>query len=212
MMITLTMHLSKAFSLLSIALLVMGLQSGCRGYSTSSPPIHPNPNMDTQEKGRPYRHSDFFDDGQYMRIPVAGTIPRGHLKDDDHYFLGKINNEPARSFPEQITLDEDFLKRGQTVYDRTCATCHGLIGDGKGLVGKRLMVPPTSLHGEYMYGLTPDYFFGVISDGVRTMRGYKHMLSPRDRWAVVGYIRSLQMSQDMNGEWIKRSASWWTTK
>lgn len=191
---------------------LLNAQMGCRGYTTADPPIHLNPNMDTQEKGRPYRESDFFDDGQYMRSPIAGTIARGHLKEDEHFYLGKVNNELATSFPTGVVLDEAFLKRGQIMFDRTCAACHAHVGDGGGLVGKRLLVKPTSLHSEYMYGLTPGHYFDVISNGIRTMQGYKHMMSPRDRWAVIAYIRSLQMSQDMDGEWIKRSASWWTQR
>lgn len=193
-------------------LLLLPFFQGCRGYSTDSPPIHPNPNMDTQEKGRPYRQSDFFDDGQYMRLPIADTIARGELKEDEHFYYGKINGQPATSFPSQLELDEAFLKRGQLVFNRVCAACHAQIGDGDGLVGRRLMVKPTSLHSEYMYGLPPGHYFDVITNGIRTMQSYQHMLSVTDRWAITAYIRTLQMSQDMDGEWIKRSASWWTQR
>lgn len=185
---------------------------GCRGYTTESPPIHLNPNMDTQEKGRPYRHSDFFEDGQYMRKPIAGTIARGLLKEDEHFYYGKVNGELAKSFPKDLVVDEAFLRRGQIMFDRTCSVCHAREGNGNGLVGKRLLVPPTSFHSEYMYSLPPGHYFDVISNGIRTMQSYKHMISYRDRWAITAYIRSLQMSQDINGEWIKRSASWWTQK
>jgi hypothetical protein len=203
---------SKGFLLIGLLGTVAILETGCRGYTTQSPPIHLNPNMDTQKKGRPYRASDFFNDGQYMRVPVVGTIPRGHLKEDEHFHQGKEHREVAKSFPVDLAMDEEFIKRGQIIFNRTCAVCHGMIGDGSGLVGKRLLVKPTSLHSEYMYGLPPGHFFEVISDGIRTMKGYKHMLSPTDRWATVAFIRSLQISQDMDGDWIKRSASWWTQK
>ena len=188
------------------------LWQGCRGYSSEKPPIHVNPNMDTQEKGKPYRESDFFEDGTYMRKPIPGTIARGQLKEDEHFYLGKVQGEPAKSFPSQLIIDEKFIHRGQQVFNRACAACHSQTGDGGGLVGKRLLVPPTSLHSEYMYGLPPGHYFDVISNGIRTMQSYKHMLSEHDRWATVAYIRSLQMSQDMDGEWIKRSASWWMQK
>lgn len=186
--------------------------TGCRGYTSEQPPIHPNPNMDTQEKGRPYRASDFFEDGQYMRMPIEGTIARTHLKDDEHFYLGKINGLPATSFPSQIDLNEAFLRRGQSMFNRVCAACHQQIGDGNGLVGKRLMVKPASLHEAYLYSSPPGHFFDVITNGIRTMQSFKHMINEKDRWAIVAYIRSLQMSQDMDGEWIKRSASWWTKK
>lgn len=202
----------KTLAMVTIMLSTLCFEQGCRGYSSKEPPIHLNPNMDTQEKGRPYRASDFFDDGQYMRTPIPGTIARGYLKEDEHFYFGKVNAELAKSFPSDIVLDDAFVKRGQQMFNQTCAACHGAQGDGSGLVGKRLMVKPLSLHSEYMYGLPPGHYFDVISNGIRTMQSHKHMITPKDRWAIVAYIRSLQMSQDMEGEWIKRSASWWTQK
>lgn len=185
---------------------------GCRGYSTSAPPVHLNPNMDTQEKLKPYRDNDFFDDGLAMRKPIPGTIARTKLKDDEHYFHGKVGKTFAQSFPSQLTIDEKFLKRGRIMFDRVCAACHSHIGDGNGLVGSRLLVKPTSFHSEYMYGLPPGHYFDAITNGIRTMQSLKHMINVTDRWAIVAYIRILQMSQDMDGDWIQRSASWWTQK
>ncbi len=185
------------------------LDMGCRGYTSEEPPIHLNPNMDTQRKGKAYRESDFFTDKQYMRAPIEGTIARGELKEDEHFYLGKVSGQLAQSLPQAITIDENFMKRGQHMYERTCAACHGSSGNGDGLVGRRLMVKPTSLHSDYMYGLSPGHYFDVITNGIRTMQPYKHMISETDRWAVVTYIRSLQISQDVNGPWIERSASWW---
>ncbi|MCA9507634.1 MAG: cytochrome c [Myxococcales bacterium] len=199
----------KKFLVFAPLLLLILLEVGCRGYTTDKPPIHVNPNMDTQEKGRPYRESDFFQDGTYMRAPIEGTVARGALKEDEHFYFGKINGQFARSLPKNLVIDEKFLQRGQRVFNRTCAACHADIGDGDGLVGRRLTVKPTSLHSDYMYGLAPGHYFDVITNGIRTMQSYKHMINENDRWAVVTYIRSLQISQDVNGQWIERSASWW---
>lgn len=200
--------------LLTVVLIAPALlvNVNCRGYSSENPPIHVNPNMDTQEKGRPYRESDFFADGQYMREPISGTIARGQLKEDEHFYFGTIHGEPAKSFPTQLVMDENFIKRGQQIFNRACAACHSQIGDGGGLVGKRLLVKPLSLHSEYMYGMPPGHYFNVIRNGIRTMQGNGHILSEQDTWATTAYIRALQMSQDMDGEWIKRSALWWMQK
>lgn len=189
--------------------LTLSQNYGCRGYTSESPPIHVNPNMDTQPKGKAYRASDFFKDGQYMRIPVEGTVARGQLKEDEHFYFGKVDGSFAKSFPEQLTIDEAFLRRGQIMFNRTCSVCHGRVGDGSGLVGKRLMVPPPSFHAERMYDLPPGQFFDVISNGVRTMHGYKEIVVEKDRWAIAAFVHCLQMSQDSDGEWIKRSAPWW---
>lgn len=189
--------------------LVILSQLGCRGYTSKEPPVHVNPNMDIQEKGKAYRESDFFADGNYMRAPIAGTIARGDMKSPTMYYTGLENNHPAMSLPKSLVIDEAFMQRGQRIFNRTCAACHGAEGDGDGLVGRRLMVKPTSLHSEYMYGQAPGHFFQVIQKGIRTMQPYGYMINEQDSWAVVSYIRALQMSQDINGEWIKRSASWW---
>lgn len=182
---------------------------GCRGYTSAQPPVHINPNMDIQEKGKAYKESDFFEDGQYMRMPIPGTVARGYLKEDEFFYHGLVQGQPARSLPKSLDIDEAFLKRGQQLFTRTCAACHGAIGDGNGLVGRRLMVKPTSLHSEYMYGLPPGHYFNVIQKGIRTMQSYEHMINAHDTWAILTYVRVLQMSQDINGPWIKRSASWW---
>lgn len=195
-----------------IAILLLGLMflSGCRGYPSKDPPIHLNPNMDVQHKGKPYRSSNFFTDGVYMRDDIEGTIARGSLVTDEHLYYGLVNGEPARSLPKSLVVDENFMLRGQQVFNRTCSACHGQIGDGNGLVGRRLLVRPTSYHSDYMYNMPPGHYLQVIEKGIRTMPSHKKMIpNPRDKWAVVAYIRSLQMSQDRDGDWIKRSASWW---
>jgi mono/diheme cytochrome c family protein len=163
--------------------------------------MHVNPNMDIQEKGKAYKESDFFADGQYMRPRIPGTIARGDMNTPNYAY--------SLTLPKDLVIDEAFMKRGQQLFNRTCAACHGMIGDGDGLVGRRLMVKPTSLHSEYMYGLPPGHYFQVIQDGIRTMQPYRHMISPHDTWAIVTYVLALQMSQDMNGDWIKRSLSSW---
>lgn len=203
--------MNKVF-ILSAMLLLPLFNWGCRGYSSPNPPIHLNPNMDTQEKGKAYRQSDFFDDGQYMRMPIEGTIARGQLKDDEHFYFGTVAGMPAQSFPSGLVMDEAFIKRGQQLFNRVCAACHGGMGDGDGLVGRRLLVKPKSLHGEIMYGHPPGYYFGVITNGRGTMQSLKHMLDEKKRWQIVAYIHALQMSQDMDGAWIERSASWWRQK
>jgi mono/diheme cytochrome c family protein len=176
---------------------------GCRGYTSPESPVHLNPNMDIQEKGKAYKTSDFFADGQYMRQAIAGTVARGHLKDT------QVNNQLSMSLPKNLVIDEAFMQRGQQLFNRTCAACHGQVGDGDGLVGRRLLVKPTSLHSDYMYGLKPSHYFQVIQNGIRTMQPYGYMINEHDTWAIVTYVRALQMSQDINGLWIERSASWW---
>ncbi|HXW60337.1 MAG TPA: hypothetical protein VEK06_02250, partial [Myxococcota bacterium] len=88
-------------------LLICFSESGCRGFTSSDPPIHLNPNMDTQDKGKSYRASSFFEDGTYMRPQVSGTVARGQLHTDEHFEDGLLNGEAARSFPKGIVIDEN---------------------------------------------------------------------------------------------------------
>lgn len=191
------------------ALSVLVLPLGCRGYPSKEPPIHLNPNMDTQPKGKAYRADDFWADGKYMRPEIEGTIARGQLKTNEHFDFGIVNGQPARSFPQGVSINESFMMRGQRVYDTFCAACHSAIGDGNSAVGDKLLVRPTSFHSEYMYGQPPGHFFKVISEGIRTMPRYGQMIREGDRWAVVAYVRALQISQDSDGQWIQRSKSLW---
>lgn len=193
--------------LLFITLLI--ILHGCRGYVSEQPPFHVNPNMDTQPKGKAYRENTFFNDKMSMRPSIDGTVAFGKLKEDTHYYQGKINNEVAKTLPKNLTVDLTFLQKGQKLYNQTCSACHSYIGDGAGLVGKRLMVKPTSFHSEYMYMMPPGHFFDVISNGIRTMQPYSFMLNEEERWAIVLYIRTLQISQDVDGSWINRSLNQW---
>src|SRR5262245_10241593 len=98
-------------------LLLSIVMSGCRGYTSREPPIHLNPNMDIQDKGKSYRASNFFEDGTYMRPQIEGTIARGQLQTDEHFYQGLVKGEPAHSFPQGMVLDENFLMHGQQLYN-----------------------------------------------------------------------------------------------
>lgn len=175
---------------------------GCRGWTTENPPIHPNPNMDVQPKYKPYRTSDWFLDKRSMRMPVEGTIARGELKLDTHLYEGKNGGQWVDSLPRSIVLNRKSMKQGQTAFNIHCAACHGQTGAGNGLVGKRMVVAPTSLHSDYLYAQPLGHFYDVISNGIRTMPSYRHQISVEDRWLIVAYIRALQWSQ--NEEALKK--------
>lgn len=179
-----------AFSALALA--------GCfRGLPSDKPPVHVNPNMDTQEKVKPYAKSEFYDNGASMRQPVGGTIARGDLKQDSLFFFGKDSRgKLAENNPFPITME--LLQRGQERYDIFCAPCHGRVGDGRGPVvlrGKG-MIPPPNFHDQRLIDTADGHFVDVITNGVRNMPTYKHQVSIEDRWAITAYIRALQRSQN----------------
>lgn len=168
-----------------VALLILLGLSGCRGWVSTEPPIHPNLNMDTQIKYKPYRESEFFADKRDMRPRVEGTIARGDLASKD-----------------QPVITEKLIQRGRERYGIFCAACHSAQGDGNGTVAvgpadRRLPIKPTTFHSDFMRAQPLQHFVDVMTDGIRTMPTYKHQIPMEDRWAIAAYIRVLQ-EQDSN--------------
>jgi len=185
--------LTQSSLMVFCALVLLG---GCRGWESVEPPVHLNQNMDTQNKLKPYRSSEFFADGRGMRTPPEGTVARGKLKDDDHLYRGKIGSDFADAFPESLPMTAELLQRGEDRYNIYCTPCHGQAGDGKGVVSKRLPVKAPTFHSEYLYGQKLGHFFDVISNGIRSMPAYAQQIPEKDRWAIVSYIRALQVGQN----------------
>lgn len=180
-----------------IAVLLFGVfaSTGCfRGTPSEHPPIHPNPNMDVQPKYLPQAKSGFFPDGSAMRPPVPGTVARGQLREDDAYFRGMdANGQPVKRIPVPVTLA--LLERGQERFNIYCAPCHSRLGDGRGIVVQRGLLPPPTFHSDAVRAYPDGHIFDVISNGIRNMPSYKHQISVEDRWAIVAYFRALQRSQ-----------------
>jgi hypothetical protein len=189
-----------SFGLIPTMTMVFGLLIifGCQGTPSRKPPIHLNPNMDSQNRYDPQSTSDFFENGMSMRMPVEGAVAVGELRLDDEYFLGKdLSGNHIDGFPNRVDVTEDFIYRGQQRYNIYCAPCHSQVGDGKGIVMEyNYPIPPPSFHTENVQNMKNGYFFDVISNGVRNMPSYKHQVGVEDRWAIVTYIRALQKSQN----------------
>ena len=118
------------------ALVLILVLAGCRGSSSSRPPIHISPNMDMQEKFEAQERNPFFADGRAMRVHVQGTVARGGLREDTEYYDGKTANG---SFVTQnpLQIDAAFMERGRDQYEVFCAVCHGSVGDGLGIISPR---------------------------------------------------------------------------
>ena len=168
------------------------------------PRIHPNPNMDFQEKFKTQTENTLFKDGRAMRYAVAGTIPSGELKFDDHFNRGLVDGQWAETFPKDIVVTDGLLQQGQKQFDVNCAPCHGQAGYGDGLVHRKVLtepeehptwVTPSSLHQDHLRTQAHGKLFNTITNGIRNMQGYGHAIPEADRWAVVAYIRALQRSQ-----------------
>jgi mono/diheme cytochrome c family protein len=120
----------------------------------------------------------------------------GSFKPDSPLYTGKVNGELTAELPSEITLDANLLARGRVVYNSFCSTCHGLLGDGQGVIAFRgpLVVP--SYHNDRLRTVPIGYFFDVATNGINRMYGYGGRTTPEDRWAVAAYIRALQLSQN----------------
>lgn len=138
--------------------------------------------MDSQPKYNEYKPGELFSSGQSTSAPPAGAIARG----DIDYAQEKATKPP---------LDAKLLARGREQLDIYCSPCHGRTGEGKGMVVQRGMPRPPSFHDTRLRQANDQHFFDVISNGYGAMYAYGDRVRPRDRWAIVAYIRALQLSQ-----------------
>ena len=158
--------------------------------------------MHDQPKKKPQSESEFFKDHRSARPLVVGTVARGRLDEDDHFYRGKIDGKNAESFPmdeiaRQFPGDTGaFLARGRERFNINCSPCHGRVGDGNGAVVQRGMKRPPSLHIERLLEAPPGYFYATIANGFGAMYDFNDRIRPIDRWAIVAYIRALQQSQN----------------
>ncbi|HEY8668728.1 MAG TPA: cytochrome c, partial [Tepidisphaeraceae bacterium] len=172
--------------------------------------------MDKQPGYRAQVFSPIFADSRADRPVIEGSVARGQLQEDDHYYRGfsrKLNEEAGTwdahffdGLPPQIKLTEHLLKRGQQRFNIYCATCHGLDGYGHGPVNERALelqvkseaqwTPAADLHGETVRGRPDGHLYNTINNGIRNMPGYGAQIPVEDRWAIVAYLRALQLSQE----------------
>ena len=173
--------------------------TACRGQLSEKPPIHPNMNMDQQERKEAQEVNKFFDDNRSMRQPVPGTIARGLKKDDTAYYEG-VDAQGNWIAENPVELTKSFLYRGQERYDIFCTPCHGGTGDGKGIImtGGYGYVPAPTYHSDRLREATDGELYSAIYNGVRTMPSYATQIPVEDRWAIVAYIRALQASQNVD--------------
>ncbi|MDA1027635.1 MAG: cytochrome c [Bacteroidetes bacterium] len=169
--------------------------AGCQGSISEKSPIHINPNMDRQERFEAQEANPFFADGRAMRLPVNGTVARGFLKEDVALWTGKTESGDFTSIPVPVTLE--LLERGRERYQIYCSVCHGIAGDGQGIImkGGYGFVQAPTYHSDMLRAQPDGYFYDVVKNGVRTMAGYGSQVPMKDRWAIVAYVRALQRSQ-----------------
>jgi hypothetical protein len=145
--------------------------------------------MANQPRQNPLSPAPFFQDDRSERPAIENTVARGSV-DQDPLFVPK----DANTFPLPVT--QELMARGRDRYNIFCTPCHGIQGDGMGMVTLRGMKLPPTFHQERLRNEPVGYFFDVITNGFGAMNSYSMQLTPRDRWAIVAYVRALQLSRN----------------
>jgi mono/diheme cytochrome c family protein len=151
--------------------------------------------MHDQPKYVPLRPAEFFGDGRSARALPEGTVARGHLNDDAAYYTGKgPDGKPVDELP--FAANAEVLARGRERFNIYCSACHDRQGEGNGMIVRRGLRHPPSYHIERLRQVPNGYLFDVITSGFGAMQDYAAQIPPRDRWAIVAYIRALQLSHN----------------
>jgi mono/diheme cytochrome c family protein len=150
--------------------------------------------MHDQPKVEPYEASRFFADTASARALPEGAVARGTLREDEAYFTGfTADDRLVRRLPIEVT--RGTLERGRETFDAFCAPCHDRVGTGTGMIVRRGFKQPPTYHQDRLRNEADGYFFDVITNGFGQMPSYAAQISVADRWAVVAYLRALQLSQ-----------------
>ena len=168
-------------TLLLALIAVAAISAGCRQD------MHDAPRYEA------YEASSTFPDNRASRTAPAGTVARGWLRDDEALYTGKLAGQAVDEFPFAIGRDE--LVRGQQRFNIYCTPCHGRLGDGNGMVVQRGLRQAASYHQDRLRQEKNGYFYDVITNGFGAMQGYADQIPVRDRWLIVAYVRTLQLSQ-----------------
>jgi len=150
--------------------------------------------MADQPRYDPLQKSEFYADKMSARPLPAGVIERSYVENDELLDSGMIDGKPATQFPFPIT--QDVLERGKQRYNIYCSPCHDYVGYGKGMAARRgFRRQPASFHTEELRTSPSGHFFEVMTNGFGAMPPYVNQIEVRDRWAIVAYIRALQLSE-----------------
>lgn len=201
---------ARKISIFAFLLLTFSFASACR-YD-----------MQDQPRYKAYKQSDWFSDKRASRDLPEGTIPRGYLREDKALYQGKKDvapNAPAApvttatdaagntvvtSFPDAVEefpvpVTKELVDRGEQRYKIYCIVCHGPMGNGDGMIVRRGFSKPPTYNDDRLRNAPVGHFFDVITNGYGKMNSYASQISVADRWAIVSYIRTLQISQNPNG-------------
>jgi len=202
--------------LISIALIGAALGAaavcmlGLPGRISRQPPVEVYsdrlfPGMDRQPKLRPQEPNAFFANGLSSQLPPAGTVARSqplqtvagevYAFEDSPVNTGRITGTTNFVATNPLPVNEALLQRGHERFDIYCAPCHGRLGDGNGITKKiGVMATVANLHDKRIVELTDGEIFNTITLGKSTMGAAGPLVPTPDRWAIIAYLRALQLS------------------
>lgn len=158
------------------------LLSGCRQ------------DMHDQPKFYPQRSTSFFADGRSARPQVENTVARNQLDTGSYFYTGIVDGKEGDGMP--LPVNQALLERGQERYNIYCTPCHSRVGNGEGMIVQRGYRPAGNFHTDRLRNASLGHLFSVIANGYGAMPEYASQISTEDRWAIVAYIRALQLSQN----------------
>lgn len=164
-----------------------------------------NTDLWAQPRTKPLENSDFFQDQSSARPLPPGTVAITQEIADDGFLSGSVNGKPIDKVPVAHAIRElhlndlhDLMERGQERFNVFCSPCHGRLGDGKGMIAQRglaLVKQPANFHDPRLVNAPDGHFFQVMTNGYGHMFSYRSRVPVADRWAIVSYIRALELSE-----------------
>ena len=155
--------------------------------------------MADQPRYDPLQESEFYSDQLSARPLPEGVVSRDFMEKQEFLDTGTVGGQPADRLPYPITMD--LLRRGQDRYNIYCTPCHDYVGTGNGMAVQRgFRSKPPNFHAEELRSAPTGRFFDAITNGFGAMPSYANQLAAPDRWAVIAYVRALQLSQSASTE------------
>ncbi len=180
------------FCLVVLAVVII---AGPRGSISRKPPIEIFPDMDRQPKLRPQTFNRILPENLSSQLHPAHTIARGSAYEDTPINTGKLTGTTNWVETNPLPITDGLLARGEERYNISCSPCHGSIGDGKGITGKYGMVAMANFHDKRIVAMPDGEIFNTITYGKNLMGAYGGLVSIKDRWAIIAYVRALERSR-----------------
>jgi mono/diheme cytochrome c family protein len=191
--------------LLASALAVVGVL-GFRGSHFRKPPLYIFPDMEWQLKLRPQKPNGFLANGLSSQLPVPGTIARStplqtvngpvYPYEEAPVNTGRVSGTTNFVENNPLPVTGQLLRRGRQRYTINCSPCHGQLADGNGITKKLgAMAVVADLHDKRIVEMADGELFYVITHGRNLMQPYGPNITVADRWAIIAYLRALQLSQ-----------------